>query len=172
MATIYLASPLGFSETTLGFLAELKEKLKKYDVHDPWEKGHSLLEAEADLGNDVSQGKKTSSVEEKYMQVGKANKDGIDSSDVIVAILDGSDVDSGTASEIGYAFARGKRIYGYRGDIRRAGDAEGVVVNLQVQYWIVESGGEIVEKVDDLLKALAKWALAEGEEANERTGND
>ena len=34
----------------------------------------------------------------------------------VVAVLDGADVDSGTAAEIGYAFARGKLIVGYRGD--------------------------------------------------------
>lgn len=38
----------------------------------------------------------------------------------MLAILDGQDVDSGTAAEIGYAFARRKPIVGYRGDLRVA----------------------------------------------------
>ena len=38
-----------------------------------------------------------------------------EASDVANAVLDGTDVDSGTASEIGYAFAKGKAIVGYRG---------------------------------------------------------
>jgi nucleoside 2-deoxyribosyltransferase len=37
----------------------------------------------------------------------------------MLAILDGQDVDSGTAAEIGYAFARRKPIV-YRGDLRVA----------------------------------------------------
>lgn len=38
--------------------------------------------------------------------------------DVVVANLEGVDVDSGTAWEIGYAVALGKRVYGFRTDSR------------------------------------------------------
>ena len=72
-----------------------------------------------------------------------------------MAVLDGVDVDSGTAAEIGYAFARGKLIVGYRGDFRLSADNEGSVVNLQVEYFIRESGGTIVERYQDLADALA-----------------
>ena len=65
-------------------------------------------------------------------------------------MLDGVDVDSGTAAEIGYAFARGKLIVGYRGDFRLSADNEGSVVNLQVEYFIRESGGTIVGRYEDL----------------------
>ncbi|NOZ24345.1 MAG: nucleoside 2-deoxyribosyltransferase [Planctomycetes bacterium] len=43
----------------------------------------------------------------------------IDRSDVLVAVLDGSDCDSGTAFEVGYAYAREKAIIGLRTDFRR-----------------------------------------------------
>ena len=75
-----------------------------------------------------------------------------------MAVLDGTDVDSGTAAEIGYAFARGKLIVGYRGDFRLSADNEGSTVNLQVEYFIRASGGTIVERYEDLgpsLRALA-----------------
>ena len=62
----------------------------------------------------------------------------------MLAVLDGTDVDSGTASEIGYAYAKGKPMVGYRGDFRLSSDNEGGVVNLQVQYFILTSGGSIV----------------------------
>jgi nucleoside 2-deoxyribosyltransferase len=65
-------------------------------------------------------------------------------------------VDSGTAAEIGYAFARGKRIVGYRGDFRLSADNEGSTVNLQVEYFIRESGGTIITKIIDLESALQK----------------
>jgi nucleoside 2-deoxyribosyltransferase len=67
-------------------------------------------------------------------------------------------VDSGTAAEIGYAFAQGKPILGYRGDLRLSADNEGATVNLQVEYFIQASGGEIIFHIDDLAAALARMA--------------
>ena len=72
-----------------------------------------------------------------------------------IAVIDGVDVDSGTAAEIGYAFARGKPIIGYRGDVRLAADNEGAVVNLQVEYFIRQSGGCIVRSLAELNDAFA-----------------
>ncbi|HUU27830.1 MAG TPA: nucleoside 2-deoxyribosyltransferase [archaeon] len=42
----------------------------------------------------------------------------IDTSDVVLAILDGSDADSGTCIELGYALAKRKFIIGLRTDLR------------------------------------------------------
>ena len=88
-------------------------------------------------------------------EVGAANRKAIDAAAGVVAVLDGVDVDSGTAAEIGYAFARQKLIVGYRGDFRLSADNEGGTVNLQVEYFIRESGGTIVERYEDLAAALA-----------------
>ena len=71
-------------------------------------------------------------------------------------MLDGADVDSGTAAEIGYAFARGTPIVGYRGDFRLAGDNEGAVVNLQVEYFIRASGGTIVTRLAEIAAAIRR----------------
>src|SRR5262245_52330215 len=54
----------------------------------------------------------------------------LDRADVIVAILDGSDADSGTCWECGYAYARGKRIIGVRTDLRGSED-EGLIAMLR-----------------------------------------
>ena len=70
------------------------------------------------------------------LEMGATNRAAIDAADAVVAVLDGVDVDSGTAAEIGYAFARGKLIVGYRGDFRLSADNEGSIVNLQVEYFI------------------------------------
>lgn len=43
---------------------------------------------------------------------------GLDSCNNVIAILDGSDIDSGTAVELGYAYAKGKKIFGLRTDKR------------------------------------------------------
>jgi nucleoside 2-deoxyribosyltransferase len=73
----------------------------------------------------------------------------------VVAVLDGVDVDSGTASEIGYAFARGKadRRVSRRPAVVR--DNEALTVNLQVEYFVRASGGDIVSPLDQLPDALA-----------------
>jgi len=47
---------------------------------------------------------------------------GIAESDVVVANLDGSDSDSGTSFECGYAFAIGKPVLGVRTDLRASED--------------------------------------------------
>ena len=154
---IYLASPFGFSESGRKFYyEELIPLLIKegYKVVDPWTLTpvNKIKEVQGmEYGKD-----KKSSWQELNFEIASKNRDAIDSADLIIAILDGIDVDSGTASEIGYGFARGKKILGYRGDFRLSGDNEGAVVNLQVEYFIKESGGDIVTKIDDIPEVLAK----------------
>jgi nucleoside 2-deoxyribosyltransferase len=65
-------------------------------------------------------------------------------------------VDSGSAAEVGYAFAKGKPILGYRGDFRLSADNEGSVANLQVEYFIRQSGGDIISQIADLGAALER----------------
>ena len=96
------------------------------------------------------------------MRIGAKNRALIDACDMVFAVLDGVDVDSGTAAEIGYAFARAKPILGYRGDFRIAADNEGSIVNLQVEYFIRASGGEIIMAIADLAPALARIAGGRG----------
>jgi nucleoside 2-deoxyribosyltransferase len=74
--------------------------------------------------------------------------------DGLLAVLDGVDIDSGTASEIGFAAALGKPIIGYRSDFRLSADNEGALVNLQVEYFIHLSGGKIVSRIDEVVEAL------------------
>ena len=72
----------------------------------------------------------------------------IDKADILVAVLDGVDVDSGTAWEIGYAHALGKPVYGLRTDFRTLG-IEGVV-NLMIERSVVlcTDLGELVERLE------------------------
>lgn len=44
--------------------------------------------------------------------------DALNKAEVVVANLNGVDVDSGTAFEIGYAFAKGKKLFGLHTDFR------------------------------------------------------
>ena len=73
----------------------------------------------------------------------------------VLAVLDGEDVDSGTAAEIGYAAALARPVVGVRTDLRITGDNEATLVNLQVEWFIIESGGRLTTSLDDALAALA-----------------
>jgi len=59
----------------------------------------------------------------------KTCKDAIDASTCVVALLDGTQVDDGTAWEMGYAHAKGLPIYGIRTDFRQGGDTKDHPVN-------------------------------------------
>ena len=57
---------------------------------------------------------------------------GIDWADAIIACMDGPDPDSGTAWEVGYAYAKRKPIVCYRSDFRAVGDTKGAPYNLML----------------------------------------
>lgn len=63
-------------------------------------------------------------------------KGGLDRAHVLIALLDGTQVDDGTAWEIGYFFATKAAeatIIGIRTDFRRAGESEHAIVNAMVE---------------------------------------
>lgn len=154
MPSIYLASPLGFAHSTHQFMHDLAARLRKHvTVNNPWDFDEADPFGDAFTIDSVQE--RDRRLSEANRLLGRKNRDAIDASDGLFAILDGVDVDSGTASEIGYAFARGKYICGLRTDFRLAGDNPGSIVNLQVEYFIYESGGTIVTSADALVE-LAK----------------
>ena len=152
---IYLAGPLGFSEAGRHFYTSvLVPHVRRLgcEVLDPW----TLTDARTIRrvqGMPYGRAKREA-WRRLNLEMGATNRAAIDAAQGVVAVLDGADVDSGTAAEIGYAFARGKRIVGYRGDFRLSADNEGSTVNLQVEYFIRASGGTIVERYQDLGPAL------------------
>lgn len=60
------------------------------------------------------------------------NLRGLRAADVVVAVLDGPDPDSGTAWECGYAAGIGKPVVTVRTDFRRAGDDPAADLNLML----------------------------------------
>src|SRR5437773_2236263 len=123
-----------------------------YEVLDPWALAD---QAKIDAVQRLPYGpEKREAWRKLNREIGATNQAAIDRADGVVAVLDGTDVDSGTAAEIGYAFARGKLIVGYRGDFRLSADNEGSTVNLQVEFFIRESGGTIVSRYEDLGPSL------------------
>lgn len=155
--SIYVASPLGFSELgRLSYDNFLLPVISRagFSILDPWVLTNPSLIAYAEnapLG---------SAQRNRWVEVNKVighnNAEAIQKCSIVVAVLDGTDVDSGTAGEIGYASALGKLIIGYRGDFRPSGDNVGSIVNLQVEYFIHKSGGEIVQTLTLLEERLRR----------------
>lgn len=158
MPSIYLASPLGFAESTQAFMEQLLSRLREHlDVHNPWDatdKGDPFAGIET-IERIAERDRRLADINR---MLGRLNREAIDASDGLFAILDGVDVDSGTAAEIGYAFARGMYICGLRTDFRLAGDNPGSLVNLQVEYFILESGGEVVTTSSALVDLAREFA--------------
>lgn len=154
---IYTAGPLGFSEVGRAFQngTIIPEFTRLgHEPIDPWT---LTPQAEIDAVDVMLYGE-----EKRYawrtlnMKIARRNCEAIDQCDAVFVVLDGTDVDSGSAAEIGYAFAKEKPILGYRGDFRLSADNEGSIVNLQVEYFIRKSGGDIITKIADLEAALRR----------------
>jgi nucleoside 2-deoxyribosyltransferase len=152
---IYLAGPLGFSEAGRFYQESiLLPALGRtgHEILNPWKlTDPHKIEAVVAMPDGPARRDAWRSLN---VEIGSNNRAAIDRSDAVFAILDGVDVDSGTAAEIGYSCAKGKLILGYRGDFRLSADNEGSMVNLQVEYFIRASGGDIVTSLADALAKL------------------
>jgi nucleoside 2-deoxyribosyltransferase/predicted secreted protein len=134
---VYLAAPL-FSEAERLFNASVARLLRDhlFDVHLPQEAGD-----DSDMRDIREQ-------ERLFL----SNKTALEDSDFTVAIIDGADADSGTAWEMGYAFARKKPVIALRTDFRRVGHHEHV--NL-----MLEQSAHVVASTEELLAALQSTCL-------------
>ncbi|MGP8321283.1 MAG: nucleoside 2-deoxyribosyltransferase [Methanosarcinaceae archaeon] len=132
---IYLAAPL-FSVAEREFNRKLRDQMVK--------SGFSVFLPQED-SNDT----KDMRHHEKQNYIFKQNLKAIDNSDIIVAVLDGgSDVDSGTAWELGYAFATKKPVIGLKTDFRTLG-SEGTV-NLMIEVSLDVLATDTCELMDAL----------------------
>ena len=75
------------------------------------------------------------------------NLEALKAADIVVAVIDGADADSGTAWEMGYASALGKRVIALRTDFRRFSERE--EVNL-----MLETGVAVCHSAEELCKLL------------------
>jgi nucleoside 2-deoxyribosyltransferase len=157
MATVYVASPLGFSAATRSFYRdELLPAIRAAGLEplDPWDEPGAESELAAALTLPVSAARHEA-LRNVNRRLGVANAANIRRANAMLAVLDGVDVDSGTAAEIGYAAALGTPIAGLRLDTRPAGDNEGAVVNLQVEHFILASDGRIVRSLPEAIDLLS-----------------
>ena len=156
---LYLAGPYGFSEAGRAFLyGTLVPLLEQAGaaILDPWKLTDPTLFSAVTV---MPPGEARVAAWRALNEViARNNSQAIEACDLVAAVLDGSDIDSGTAAEIGFAYARGKTVLGYRSDFRLTSDNEGAVVNLQVEYFVRASGGGIYDSVGSLAEAVARRA--------------
>jgi nucleoside 2-deoxyribosyltransferase len=154
---LYLASPLGFSEpgrhyATTVLMPRLAEA--GWTVLDPWIDEGGVIAAT--LALPVGE-ERLAALERMSRLIGERNRSLIGQADVVLAVLDGPDVDSGTAAEIGWAAAHGKPVVGWRSDFRLA-EHEASRINIQVADFITVSGGRLVTTLDDAVAVLSGLA--------------
>ncbi|MCK5660075.1 MAG: nucleoside 2-deoxyribosyltransferase [Methanosarcinales archaeon] len=136
MKSIYLAAPL-FSVAEQEFNLRLAAAFK--------EKGFAVF-----LPQEDSKDTKDMRGQDLQDYIFNSNAKAIRDCDIMVAVLDGADVDSGTAWEVGYAHALEKTVIGLRTDFRTLGEHEGVV-NIMIAY----SMETIYQNIEKLMDALA-----------------
>ena len=133
---VYLAAPL-FSEGERAYNLSIARNLRNnfFDVFLPQEAGDDSHTRD----------------KEEQSRIFSENLKALEKSDIIVAVIDGADADSGTAWEMGYAYAQGKKVIALRTDFRRAGMYEKVNLMLEESAEVVTSTSELLEAIKSSL---------------------
>jgi len=144
----YLASPLGFSEAGRAYYAERYVPALAAHVEpvDPWA---------LSLPDEFAAAREAGREHAFAIEVGERNAAAIGGARLLIAQLDGQEVDAGTAAEVGYAAALGLPCLGVRSDLRSSGEP-GMRVNLQLEAFVVLSGGFIASSLGELVGRLAE----------------
>lgn len=130
---IYLAAPL-FSDAERVYNAELAATLRA--------EGYSVFlpqDSEANIA--AHAGERTPA------EIFRGDLAALRAADIVVAVIDGADADSGTAWEMGYAYAAGKPVVALRTDFRWV--APGERVNL-----VLEESSRVATTIPELLAHL------------------
>ena len=136
---IYQAGPL-FSQAERAWHAAFKARLEAagYDVLWP--------------GDLFASGEKVTA-----RQIMETDRDALLSCNAVVALLDGAQVDDGTAWEIGYACAKGIPVIGLRTDFRLCADSDGGLVNAMIQGSVLDmcrSADEVLGVLNTLRRGI------------------
>ena len=138
---IYLAGPI-FSAGEIAWARELCNALREW------------LE-EADVNGQIIWPYELSTNQGEAKKIFQENLRALDSCDLMVAILDGPQVDDGTAWEIGHFFQQRKRVLGIRTDIRNAGEFKSSRINLMIEFSCLSISSSIRELYSELEGLLA-----------------
>lgn len=143
---VYFAAPL-FSAAERAFNREVRDLLEAsfYDVYLPQEVG------DTDAARSMENRK---AIFDRHVAA-------LENVDVVVAVVDGADADSGTAWEMGYARGRGIPVVALRTDFRRAGRNEHVNLMLEESSTVVTHPADLPGAI---ARARSSGAIEEGEE--------
>lgn len=134
---IYLAGPL-FNEPERVFNHRIAEILREsgYEVWLPQENFPAAVESE-----------------EEKKRVFEADLKALKSCELVVAVLEGECIDSGTVFEVGYAYARGIPVVGVKTDIRVFSRSEEVNLMLEQAVYLVRASNiqELMEMLPEKL---------------------
>ena len=146
---VYVAGPL-FSQAERDFLEKMVDCLAQAAHLDPAK--HFFLPHRD--GGELGKGPARQYI--FNLDISKIN-----SADVIIALLDGQDSDSGTCIELGYAYAQNKKIFGILTDFRSyyTNDHEPQRPNLMV-WGVCEEGKTLFHNLGDLSKSFANYVSA------------
>lgn len=137
---IYLAAPL-FNEPERAFNCRVAGSLRDngYEVWLPQENFPAAVESE-----------------EEKEHVFESDLKALKSCDVVVAVLDGECIDSGTAFEVGYAYAMKIPVVGIRTDTRVFSGSEEVNLMLERAVNLIRTS-DFPELLEELLRTLREF---------------
>lgn len=152
---VYVASPLGFFDAGRHYLeAVLLPTVRRagFEALDPWDHPGDPIGTALALTHPEERRSRLSAAN---AAVAARNAELIRAADAVLAVLDGADVDSGVAAEVGYAAALARPVVGVRTDWRTSGDNEAATVNLQVEWFVESTGGAITSNLREALDLLS-----------------
>ena len=136
---VFIAAPL-FSQAEREFNLKLDRHLQKH--------GFKTFLPQRDAGSLQELMRKEG--KRAYRTIYERDLEGLERSDVVVAVLDGPDIDSGTAYEVGYARAMGKPVIGFKTDLRIFAKGE------ELNNMVAQGLCALAKNFDELLAELRK----------------
>jgi len=145
---IYIAGPL-FSDQERRFLEDITSKIADSCRLDAQRDIFLPHRDAGDLGTSITS--RRTIFEEDLANLKRA--------DVVISILDGADTDSGTAFEMGYAFAKGKHILGILSDRRKHLGGGRLAINNMI-WGSCSKGARIFRTIDEAFIKTIRRILA------------
>lgn len=143
---VYVAGPL-FSQAEREFLEKMVDCLAQTSHLDPIKNFFLPHRDGGELGKGPTR-----------TQIFNLDTNTLKQAEIVVALLDGPDVDSGTCIELGIAYSLGKKIFGIITDFRSylTNDREPQRPNLMV-WGVCEEGNTLFHTLPELSESLANY---------------
>jgi nucleoside 2-deoxyribosyltransferase len=143
---VYVAGPL-FSQAEREFLEKMVDCLAEVAHLDPIKNFFLPHRDGGELGKGPTR-----------TQIFNLDTNTLKQADLVVALLDGPDVDSGTCVELGIAYSLGKKIFGIMTDFRSylTSDREPQRPNLMV-WGVCEEGKTLFHTLPELSESFASY---------------